>query len=148
MRTIAQIVTLFVLAVPTFARAQPSLDASQQARYQKLCESLVAPCCWSESVAMHRSPQVLQARDEVAALILQGKSDQEILDDFVARYGVRVLIEPAGGSAHWLYVLPVLALLAGALWAMGHLLNLGRRPRPQGAATSPPPAPDDSEWEW
>jgi cytochrome c-type biogenesis protein CcmH len=146
---------IFAGGVATGAETAP--DASQKARYQKLSESLVAPCCWSESLARHRSPQALQARDELAALILQNKSDQEIRDDFVARYGARVLIEPSGSRARWLYVLPFLALLAGVAAVIRFLRARARlsaeasaQPsgRPRQAATTAPAAVDDSEWDW
>lgn len=139
------IITFLVLTAAMSARVDPALDASQQARYQKLCESLVAPCCWSESLALHRSPEAMQARDEVAALILQGKPDQDILDDFAARYGTRVLIEPPGSRARWLYVLPAVALVAGFVWVIRFLRSRTRR-RP--ANGTPPAALDDSEWDW
>jgi len=139
------IIALVVAGGLASKTTEASLDASQQARYQKLCESLVAPCCWSEPVAKHRSPESLQVRDEVAALILAGHTDQEILDDFTARYGARVLIEPAGGRARWLYVLPVLVLLAGAAAAI-HFLRT--RTRSRVVASTSPPAINDSDWDW
>jgi cytochrome c-type biogenesis protein CcmH/NrfF len=142
---IVPIIALLVGGGLTPAWAESSLDASQKARYQKLCESLVAPCCWGESLAVHRSPASLQARDEVAALILQGKSDGEILQDLAARYGPRVLIEPTGSRARWLYVLPLLALWAG-LWGVIHFLRT--RVRTQVTANASPPANDDSMWDW
>lgn len=127
------------------AQADRSLDAAQKARYQELCESLVAPCCWRESLAVHRSPEALQGRDEVAALILAGKSDQEIVAAFETRYGARVLMEPQGERSRWLYLLPVLALLAGVLAAVRFLRTRVRRPA---AAATSPSASDDSEWDW
>lgn len=94
---------------------------------------------------MHRSPESLQGRDEVAALILAGKSDQEILADFESRYGARVLIEPQGERSLWLYTLPALAALAGLLGAMWVLRMWLRRRAP---AKGSLPLPDDSDWEW
>ena len=126
------------------AEGPVALDATQKALYQKLCQSLVAPCCWRESVAMHRSPESLQARDEIAAMVAAGKSEREILDDFVARYGARVLIEPQGSRAQWLYVIPVLALLIAFFGAVVFLRRRVRRPLPAGPAAA---ALDDSEWD-
>jgi cytochrome c-type biogenesis protein CcmH/NrfF len=96
-------------------------------------------------VSRSLSPQALQARDEVAALILAGKSDQEILHGFVARYGTRVLMEPAGNRARWLYALPVLALMVGVLVVIRFLRARLQTPV---AAKDSPPVFDDSDWNW
>jgi cytochrome c-type biogenesis protein CcmH/NrfF len=127
------------------ADVEVRLDPAQKVLYQKLCQSLIAPCCWREAVAIHRSPESLQARDEIAAMIVAGKSEREILDDFVARYGARVLIEPQGGRARWLYVIPILALAIAIFAAVWFLRRRTERPR---GARPPGPAIDDSEWEW
>jgi cytochrome c-type biogenesis protein CcmH len=108
--------------------AQVRLDPNQMVLYQKICQSLVAPCCWRESVAMHRSRESLQARDEIAEMIAAGRSEREILDDFVARYGTRVLIEPPGRRAQWLYVIPILALLVALLAAVRYLRRHVQKP--------------------
>jgi cytochrome c-type biogenesis protein CcmH len=129
------------------AAADPEvqLDAAQKALYQTLCQSLIAPCCWRESVAIHRSPASLEVRDEIATMIVEGKSQREILDDFVGRYGARVLIEPEGSRAQWLYVIPILVLLIASFAAVRFLLRRTRRGRLPGP---PAAAIDDSEWDW
>jgi cytochrome c-type biogenesis protein CcmH len=137
--------TLLLGSLAWSAGNEAVLDAPQQARYQKLCESLIAPCCWSETLAMHRSPASLQARDEVAALIVAGKSDREILDEFVARYGARILVEPEGRRGQWLYLIPVLALLVAVFFAVRFLR---RRTLPSTGSGPPPGRMDDSEWDW
>jgi cytochrome c-type biogenesis protein CcmH len=136
---------LMLAGLAAAAQGEIQLDGAQKALYQKLCQSLIAPCCWRESVAMHRSPESLQARDEIAAMIIAGKSEGEILDDFVARYGSRVLIEPEGRRAQWLYVIPILVLLIASFAAVRFLRGRVRRPRAAGASG---PAIDDSDWEW
>ncbi len=148
MTRVTLIVTIAAMLLPVTSSGTAvgtDLNDSQRIRYQRLCEALVAPCCWRESVAMHRSPEALRARDEVAALILEGKSDHEILDDFVSRYGARVLMEPSGSRSQWLYVLPFLVLLAGVL-SVVHFLR-SRTRRKVAARASPSPL-DDSEWDW
>jgi cytochrome c-type biogenesis protein CcmH len=50
-------------------------------------------------------------------LLAQGYTDQEVLDYFVDQYGVQVLLEPPkSGATLLLWVLPILALLAGGGW--------------------------------
>lgn len=86
---------------------------SNAARVRRLQETLVAPCCWAETVAVHRSETAAQIRAEVAAMVTAGKSDREILGRFKAQYGARVLVEPEGGLRLWAYFIPTAAALAG-----------------------------------
>ena len=48
-------------------------------------------------------------RGELRRMIEQNRSDREILDAFVAKYGKRVLLEPEGGARAMIYVIPVIA---------------------------------------
>lgn len=84
-------------------------------RIQFLEQSLLAPCCWSESVAVHRSPVAAEMRREIAQFVQKGLSDRQILDYYVQRYGKRVLREPEGSLRSWLYVVPVAGVTLG-LW--------------------------------
>jgi cytochrome c-type biogenesis protein CcmH len=80
---------------------------------EQLEKSLLAPCCWSEPIATHRSEVALAMRVEIARFVAEGKSDREILDYYKARYGERVLVEPEGAKWWWMHVVPVLMLAAG-----------------------------------
>jgi cytochrome c-type biogenesis protein CcmH/NrfF len=86
---------------------------STEARVRRLQETLVAPCCWAETVAVHRSETAAQIRAEVGALVASGKSDREILDRFKSQYGARILVEPEGGLRLWAYFIPTAAAMAG-----------------------------------
>lgn len=94
------------------AMAQP---AANEERVKKLEESLLAPCCWSEPVSVHRSETALQMRAEIASFVVQGKSDREIIDHYKKIHGARVLIEPEGAARWWVYVIPILASVLGLL---------------------------------
>jgi len=76
---------LLLCCLPNAAGSGSLLDAAQKARHEKLCNSLVAPCCWREPVSIHRSPESLEVRGQAAELIAAGKSDREILDEFISR---------------------------------------------------------------
>ena len=85
---------------------------SEAERYNKLTHELIAPCCWREAIAIHRSEESIQMLDEVEQLVIAGRSEQEIKAIYVARYGVRILADPPGRAGQWLYVVPF-ALLCG-----------------------------------
>ena len=118
------------------------------AGYDQLANELVAPCCWKEALALHRSPAADQARAELRQLIGEGKTDAEVREWFVAQYGERILLTPAGEKGQALFWAPAIALLLGLLAGAAALRKwIARRPAP---ATGPPAALDldDSEWDW
>ena len=91
------------------------LTRAEARRYDKLTHALIAPCCWREPIAIHRSDEALQMLDEVKRLVADGRSEEEIKAIYVARYGVRILADPPGTAGHWLYAVPV-ALLCSLLF--------------------------------
>jgi len=109
------------------AGAEPT--PAQARRIEKLERSLVAPCCWSEPVATHRSEAALQMKVEIRRMVLEGKRDEEILGFYKQRYGMRVLLEPEGSRWWWLQVIPWVMLALGAAIA-GLVLRRWLRPLP------------------
>lgn len=143
----AGLVTLTALALGFPLAARGSAPPSQD-RVQRLERSLVAPCCWSETVADHRSEVAATMRAEIAKFVAAGKSDREILDYYKAQYGSRVLIEPEGTTRIWANVIPwvAIALGIGFLWLM---IRRMRRSRPAASTqTQPAGAAVDLDDEW
>lgn len=95
-----------IVLTAAFALEEHTLTAEQMGRYDRLTHELIAPCCWRESIAIHRSQEALQILDEVEKLVAEGRSEEEIRNIYVARYGPRILADPPGVSKYWLYVLP------------------------------------------
>lgn len=107
--------------------AAPLLPAEDLATARKIQERLVAPCCWQENLATHRSPEAASLRAEILQQIDAGRSESEIVEHFVARYGERILREPRGFRSTLLSVIPWLALGLGCLWILRHLRRITRR---------------------
>lgn len=105
------------------------LTPEQSARVEELQRALLAPCCYSEPVAEHRSEISLKMRDEIRGMVAEGKTDREILDHYKAEYGMRILVEPEGTLSVWLNVIPVVMLVVG-LAAVVLILRRWRRPVP------------------
>jgi cytochrome c-type biogenesis protein CcmH/NrfF len=79
-----------------------------------LAARLRCPDCRSISVAESDSQTASAIREQIGRLLAEGRSDQEILDHFTARYGRWVLLDPpARGQTLLLWLLPALALTAG-----------------------------------
>lgn len=97
----------------SFWGAAADLTPRQQERVRNLERKLIAPCCWSEPVATHRSEIALKMKAEIAAFVAAGKTDEEILEIYKQRYGMRILIEPEGARWWWTNVVPLIALALG-----------------------------------
>ena len=127
--------------------ADPTPD--QRERIQKLENSILAPCCYSEVVARHNSEVAVKMQVEIAAWVTGGQSDQEILDAYKNRYGLRVLREPEGRAWWWSNIVPWFVLAVGAFLAVRILRKWRGAHQPTPAVTSEQaiPIPDlDDQW--
>lgn len=90
------------------------LDQAQELRVQAVGKLLRCPVCQGVSIADSPSSMARAQLDKVRELVKEGKSDQEIYEFFVARYGEWILMEPTtGGLNAVLWVGPVALLLLG-----------------------------------
>jgi cytochrome c-type biogenesis protein CcmH len=85
----------------------PSLSTAQTAEMQKVEKRLLAPCCYTQSIAEHGSDSAVQMRGEVAEMVAEGKSESEIVEHYRSIYGDRILIVPDGMTGKILFSLPV-----------------------------------------
>lgn len=131
---------LFVAAGLVFPAETPDPSRPIERRF-------LAPCCWRESIAFHRSTEAEAMRAEIRELVQSGKTENEIVEIFVARYGERILREPRGKLLLWLTIVPLLAILAGSLWVAAYLLRARRQIPEVTPAIALPPLPDmDENW--
>ena len=62
----------------------------------------------------------LEMRSKIRELIAAGRTDEQVLEYFVARYGDYILLEPRKRGFGWAaYALPLAAVLLGALLLVG-----------------------------
>ena len=106
------------------------LEPSEKARYHRLCQNLMAPCCWSQTLELHSSAAAEHCRVEVASLIRSGKTDREILHLFIRRYGARILAEPEGARFIVLTAVPIIVLLSGGAVLVWYVDRSGRHATP------------------
>jgi len=102
------LLSLALLAAPTV------LTPQQHAEIRRIEEALLAPCCYSQSVAQHMSPVAEQMRQEITQMVGSGESDAAILEHYKALYGERILIVPSGGTGRVLFVFPAIGVALGA----------------------------------
>mgnify|MGYP002412697978 FL=1 len=100
-------------------------DPAVEARLVVISEELRCLVCQNESLAASRAELAEDLRREVRKLIRDGKSDPEIRDYLVARYGDFVLYRPPVKPTTWLLWFGPFVLLVGAL--VGLIAYLRRR---------------------
>ncbi|MCX8049843.1 MAG: cytochrome c-type biogenesis protein CcmH [Methylohalobius sp.] len=108
-------------------------DPKLETRYHHLIEELRCLVCQNQSLADSNADLAEDLRSEVYTMLLAGKSDQEIVDFLVSRYGDFVLYRPPlKTTTALLWLGPFIAMALGALT----LWRLIRRRSPN------PPRPD------
>jgi cytochrome c-type biogenesis protein CcmH len=139
---------LWLATLPAFAQAGQQADAaplqfqnaSEEARFHELTLQLRCVMCQNQSLADSNALIALQLRREVLDLMRQGKSNDDIKQYLVQRYGEFVLYKPRFESSTWLlWAGPGLVLLGGA----GVVLAIVRRRTP---ATGKVANDDGQEW--
>jgi len=125
---LALLTTLLLALAAGLPAAEATPDAAS--RIDELEHRLIAPCCWSEPIAFHRSQIALDMRVEVQQMVESGRSDREILDYYIAQYGPRILIEPEGTLGTWMNVVPVLAVIFGLVVVVLVIRRMAKPPLP------------------
>lgn len=124
----AVLLALTLACVAHAAEAPPvAEDPVVEQRLAVIAEELRCLVCQNESLAGSRADLAMDLRREVRQLIKQGKSDHEIKDFLVARYGDFVLYRPPMKSTTWLLWFGPALLLVGGLAVL--ILVLRRRSR-------------------
>ena len=93
----------------------PLEDSAMEARATRLAAELRCPVCQGLSIQDSPSPLAQQMKDLIRSQVMAGRTDEEVREYFVSKYGEWVLLEPkAQGFNLLVYLLPALALLGGA----------------------------------
>jgi cytochrome c-type biogenesis protein CcmH len=110
-----------------------SLSSTQKAELQRVDERLLAPCCYTQSIAVHGSGIARQMRTEVAEMVAEGRTEEEIVNHYKSLYGDRVLIVPDGATGKILFGLPVVTSVLASLAlfvCVRKMLRLGKKSLP------------------
>jgi cytochrome c-type biogenesis protein CcmH len=113
------------LAMPALAQT-PSAD-----EINAVAKKLSCPTCTGINVADCPTETCVQWRTKIGEMLAEGRSEQEILDYFAARYGDYVLqVPPKRGFFVLVWVLPVIAILAGLAWLVYLMRGWSRQTTP------------------
>ena len=103
----------WALAIDT---SEPLDDPALQARYEALIAEVRCMQCQNQSIKDSNAFLAADLRREIRELLVAGKTDAEIEEFLVARYGEFVLYRPRmAGHTLVLWVAPLALLVVGAL---------------------------------
>lgn len=140
-RRLSLAILLAALALVATVSSAFAQDVYSQ-RTLELSRRLHCPVCAGQTVADSNSELARQIRGLIEEKVQAGESDQQILDFFVARYGVSILAEPPkSGIGMGLWWMPVLVVLVGAGVVVTYLRERTRVPGAMSAEA------DDAELE-
>lgn len=123
------LLTATLLAGNAFAREAAPLaeDEAAEKRLNAIAEELRCLVCQNESLAGSRADLAQDLRREVRTLIKEGKTDAEVKDFLVSRYGDFVLYRPPVKPTTWLlWAGPFLLLAAGVAALIAYLRRRSR----------------------
>lgn len=105
-------------------------DDAERERYQALTKELRCPKCQNQDIADSNAPIAADLRREIFRMLGEGKSNQQIVDFMVDRYGDFVRYKPALSSRTWLLWFGPGILLASGFVVLALIVR-----RRRGAAT-------------
>jgi cytochrome c-type biogenesis protein CcmH len=91
-------------------------NEAQRQRYQHFIDDLRCPKCQNQNLAGSDAPIAKDLRHELQRLLKEGKSDSEIIDFMVARYGEFILYKPPfDKKTAVLWLAPILFVMVGLI---------------------------------
>ncbi|MCU1734910.1 MULTISPECIES: cytochrome c-type biogenesis protein [unclassified Pseudomonas] len=117
-------------------------DEAERERYRELTKELRCPKCQNQDIADSNAPIAADLRREIFRMLGEGKSNQQIVDFMVDRYGDFVRYKPALTARTWLLWFGPALLLAGGF---GVLVVIVRKRRVPAAAGSADLSPEERE---
>ena len=117
-----RLILLFTAVLSLGAHAGEARPLAQnpavEARLVAISEELRCLVCQNESLAASRADLAEDLRREIRAMIAAGRTDAEIRDFLVARYGDFVLYRPPVKTSTWLLWFGPFLLLGGGVIAL------------------------------
>jgi len=136
------LLSMLLALIASLAAAQEARplaeDPALEARVMHIAEGLRCLVCQNETIAASHADLAVDLRKQIRQQLQQGRSDAQIVDFMVQRYGDFVLYKPPLKRSTWLLWGGPFVLMGVALAALGW--NIRRRRR---AAVAQVPLRDD-----
>jgi len=127
---IALCLALAVHLAPAGEALPLAADPMAEKRLRQLSENLRCLVCQNQSIADSHAELADDLRREIRNMIKDGRSDEEIIDFMVARYGDFVRYRPPVKPSTWMLWGGPFILLAGGLGALVFFLRRRNRMAP------------------
>jgi cytochrome c-type biogenesis protein CcmH len=114
------------MSIPAYASTLADFDFTgnvSEEHYKKVISELRCLVCQNESLAGSQAELAQDLREEVYKMMDAGKTDDEIVEFLVARYGDFVLYDPPLKPSTWLLWFGPFVLAALALLVMGYTVR-------------------------
>jgi len=118
----------FISSAATSAIDSFEFENAEQAQlFQDLSKQLRCPKCQNQNIADSNAELAKDLRNKTYELVKQGKSEAQIIDYMVARFGNFVRYDPPMTPATiFLWVGPLLSILLGFLFLYGQIRKQNR----------------------
>ncbi|CDF83062.1 Cytochrome c-type biogenesis protein CcmH [Pseudomonas knackmussii B13] len=110
-------------------------DEGERQRFRDLTTELRCPKCQNQDIADSNAPIAADLRKQIYEQLKQGKSDDQIVDYMVARYGDFVRYKPPVNERTWLLWFGPAALLGFGVLVIGVMVARRRRGASGAAST-------------
>ena len=137
-------ILMLVLAIPGWAVEPDEIlsDAMLENRARNLSQNLRCLVCQNESIDESNASLARDLRLLVRERLMEGETDQEVLDFIVGRYGEFVLLRPqANGVNLILWALAPIALLLSLIFSGAYIIKRNRNLKSVG----PPPLSNEEK---
>ena len=116
MKIMILLLTVVFFSISSAADRYPLQNLRQQQQFKTLTNELRCLVCQNETLAASTAPLAADLRKQVYEMVLAGRTNHEITDYLVARYGEFVLFKPRFiGQTVVLWTAPFLLLLMALL---------------------------------
>lgn len=130
---------LLLLAVPTLAQriiTEDDVTRVAERLYCPVCENIPLDDCGTAACIVWKR--------EIAEMLVAGMSDEQIIANFVARYGEKVAGVPLDDTLRMMaFIMPLIGLVLASIAAALTFTNWEKRKQTPAAAPQPSPAHDD-----
>ncbi len=139
---LALVAAVWFAATP--ARAQGPVNIDDEVN--RIAKGLYCPVCPNTPLDVCGTQACIDWRGDIKTMVQQGKTEQQIRDAFVARFGPQVLGAPPAEGFNWLaYILPVAGIILGTViaWFTVRAWLVRRTPATAGQSPDAPEIPKE-----
>lgn len=118
-----KLILICLLLLTSFAQASEALPVAEnpelEKRVQAISEELRCLVCQNQTIADSHADLAIDLKNQVREMLAQGKSNKEVTDYMVQRYGDFVLYRPPVKNTTWLLWFGPFLLLVGGIGFLG-----------------------------